>query len=130
MDDLLDELHGVAIFSKVDLRDGYHQIRMRVEDVHKTVFRTQMGYYEFRVMPFELTNATATCQVLTIRFFNRFSENLFVFFDDILIYSRSRDEHLRHLQIVFETLRANVLFAKKSVFFWSSSRGVFRSYYY
>ncbi|KAL0540204.1 hypothetical protein IC582_024437 [Cucumis melo] len=115
IDDLFDQLQGVTVFSKIDLRSGYHQLRIKDEDVPKTAFRSRYGHYEFIVMSFGLTNAPAVFMDLMNRVFREFLDTfVIVFIDDILIYSKTEAEHEEHLRMVLQTLRDNKLYAKFS----------------
>ncbi|KAJ9553882.1 LOW QUALITY PROTEIN: hypothetical protein OSB04_017927 [Centaurea solstitialis] len=115
IDDLFDQLQGAAWFSKIDLRSGYHQLKVREEDVHKTAFRTRYGHFEFIVMPFGLTNAPAAFMDLMNRVCRpMLDRSVIVFIDDILIYSKSKEEHVEHLREVLKVLRKEKLYAKFS----------------
>ena len=119
IDDLFDQLQGACVFSKIDLRYGYHHLRVRSEDVPKTIFRTRYGHYEFLVMLFGLTNAPAVFMDLMNRVFKPYlDQSVVVFIDDILVYSKSREEHEHHLSIILQTLRDKQLYDKLKCDFW------------
>nr|GEZ36178.1 putative reverse transcriptase domain-containing protein [Tanacetum cinerariifolium] len=116
IDDLFDQLQGAKYFSKIDLRFGYHQLRVRSEDISKTAFHTRYGHYEFLVMPFGLTNASAVFMDLMNRVFHDYlDKSVVVFIDDILVYSKSKEEHEQHPHAVLGILREKKLYAKFSM---------------
>ncbi|KAG0458620.1 hypothetical protein HPP92_021748 [Vanilla planifolia] len=122
IDDLFDQLQGAAVFSKIDLRSGYHQLKIKKDDISKTAFRTRYGHYEFLVLPFGLANAPAAFMDLMNRVFKEYLDQfVVVFIDDILVYSRNAEDHERHLHTVLQTLQMHQLYAKFSKCeFWLS----------
>nr|GFC08061.1 putative reverse transcriptase domain-containing protein [Tanacetum cinerariifolium] len=115
IDDLLDQLQGSSVYSKIDLRSGYHQLRIREEDFPKTSFRTCYGHYEFQVMPFGLTNAPAVFMDLMNRVCKPYLDKfVIVFTDDILIYSKDEKEHEENLEAILKLLKKEELYAKIS----------------
>ncbi|GJW86224.1 putative reverse transcriptase domain-containing protein [Tanacetum coccineum] len=115
IDDLFDQLQGSSVYSKIDLRSGYHQLRVREEDIPKTAFRTRYGHYEFQVMPFGLTNAPAVFMDLMNRVCKPYLDKfVIVFIDDILVYSKNKQEHKEHLKLILELLKKEELYAKFS----------------
>ncbi|MCO5599478.1 hypothetical protein L7F22_053582 [Adiantum nelumboides] len=115
VDELFDQLHGAQYFTKIDLCLRYHQVRILSEDISKTAFRTRFGHFEFLVMPFGLTNAPTTFMTLMDSVLRPYlGKFTVVFLDDILNYSKTKDEHIEHLQLVFEQLQTHALYAKTS----------------
>ena len=115
INDLFDQLQGAGVFSRIDLRSGYHQLKVAEQDVPKTAFRTRYGHYEFRVMPFGLTNTPAAFMALMNRVFQPYLDKfVIVFIDDILVYSRTVEDHAENLRITLQTLREKQLYAKLS----------------
>ncbi|GJS18595.1 putative reverse transcriptase domain-containing protein [Tanacetum coccineum] len=113
IDDLFDQLQGLSVYSKIDPRSGYHQLRVREEDILKTVFRTRYGHYEFQVMPFGLMNASAVFMDLMNWVCKPYLDKfMIVFIDDILIYSKNKQEHEDHLKLILELLKKEELYAK------------------
>ena len=106
IDDLFDQMRGAKIFYKIDLRSGYHQVRIKDEDIHKTAFKTRYGHYEFVVVPFGLTNAPFTFMCLMNSVFSGYLDNIvLVFLDEILNYSKNEEEHEYHLRLTLKLLR-------------------------
>ncbi|GJY37067.1 retrotransposon protein, putative, ty3-gypsy subclass [Tanacetum coccineum] len=122
IDDLFDQLQGSKVYSKIDLRSGYHQLRVREEDIPKTAFKTRYCHYEFQVMPFGLTNSLTIFMDLMNRVCNPYLDKfVIVFIDDILIYSKSEEKHAEHLKLILELLKKEELYAKFSKCeFWLS----------
>ena len=115
IDELLDRLNGATIYSKIDLRSGYHQVRVQEVDIHKTAFRTRYGLYEFVVLPFGLCNAPATfMRLMNDIFRDELDRCVLIYLDDLLIFSPSLEQHLRDLRTILEKLRQHRLYAKLS----------------
>ncbi|KAK1684386.1 hypothetical protein QYE76_045234 [Lolium multiflorum] len=121
--DLFDQVQGAGVFSKIDLRSGYHQIKIKKEDVPKITFVSRYGHHEYLVVPFGLTNAPAIFMNLMNKIFMKYLDKfVIVFIDDILVYSKDKEEHAKHLKIVLQTLREHQLYAKFSKCkFWLDS---------
>jgi hypothetical protein len=115
IDDLFDQLRGACVFSKIDLRSGYHQLKIRNSDIPKTAFTTRYGLYEYTVMSFGLTNAPTYFMYMMNKVFMEYLDKfVVVFIDDILVYSKNEEEHAAHLRLVLQKLREHKLYAKRS----------------
>ena len=117
IDNLFDQTRGENVFSKIDLRSGYHQVRIKDEYIHKKSFKTRYEPYDFLVVPFGLTNAPATFMCLMNSFFNRYLDKFFlIFLDDILIYSKNEEEHEENFRLNLKFLRENQLYARHQLY--------------
>ncbi|GJZ35004.1 putative reverse transcriptase domain-containing protein [Tanacetum coccineum] len=115
INDLFDQLQGSSVYSKIDLRSGYHRLRVREEDIPKTAFRTRYGHYEFQVMSFGFTNTPAVFMDLMNRVCTPYLDKfVIVFIDDIPVYSKSKEEHEKHLKQILELLKKEELYVKSS----------------
>ena len=115
IDELLDEIHGTMYFSKIDLRSRYHQIRVREHDIQKMTFRCHYGHYEFLFIPFGITITPTTFQSCMNHIFNKqLKKYLLVFFDDLLIYDKTWEDHLKHLDHILCIMEEQSLYAKES----------------
>jgi hypothetical protein len=115
IDDLFDQLKGACVFSKIDLHSGYHQLKIRASDVPKTTFTIRYGLYEYTIMSFGLTNAPAYFMYLMNKVFMEFLDKfVVVFIDDMLVFSKTKEEHAEHLRLVLKKLRENKLYVKRS----------------
>ena len=125
IDDLFDKLQGSYVFSKIYLRLGYHQLKVKPEDMSKSAFRTRYGHFEFLVKPFGLTNAPTAFMDLMNRVFQPYLDQfVVVFIDDILVYSKNKEDHEKHLKIVLQILREKQLYVKlKKCEFWLEQVG-------
>ena len=113
INDLIDQVGGAKIFSKLDLQSDYHKVKIKDEDIRKTTFQTRYRHYEFIVIPFGLTNASTTFMSLMNNIFSQYLDKfVVVFIDDILVYSKMEEEHDEHLQIVLQTLRKHKVYRK------------------
>ena len=115
IDDLFDQLRGACVFSKIDLRSGYHQLKIHATDIPKTAFTTRYGLYEYTMMSFGLTNAPAYFMYLMNKVFMEFLDKfVVVFINDILVFSKTKEEHAEHLRLVLQKPREHKLYAKRS----------------
>ena len=115
LSELRDRVVGATVFSSMDLRDGFYNILVKETDRHKTAFRTRYGHFEFNVLPMGLTNSPATMQSTMNRIFGKYLDIwLLIYLDDLLVYSKSHEEHMQSLRTVFELLRKNKLYLKQS----------------
>jgi hypothetical protein len=113
IEDVFDQMKGASVFSKIDLRTGYHLLKIKVSDILKTTFLTQYGLYDYTMMSFRLTNVLAYFMYLMNKVFMEYLDKfVVVFIDDILIFSKMEEEHEKHLRLVLEKLRSNQLYAK------------------